>query len=1448
MDYRDTVILPHTPFPMKADLLDRQEFVLRRWLAQDLHRALLEDRRDAEPFIIHDGPPYASGQMHVGIGLNKVLKDTVAKFHAMNDRWVPFVPGWDCHGLPIEQEVRKELAASGEERSAAEIRVLCEEHALRYVEDQRNQFQRLGVFADWNRPYLTLSPAYEAGVLSVLLKLVEKGYVSRGLRPLAWCPSCRTTLADVEVDHRTVEGSSLWLYFDGGPQLAARFGISGRGPVSALVWTTTPWTLPGNVAVAAHPNETYAAFQLEDSGQERVVVLLEQLAGEAFSALGVGSSTKLGAIAGRELEGVALAHPLQARSVPVVLSETVNAESGSGFVHIAPGHGDEDLEVARQHDLPVTSPLDDDGRFTSEAGDLAGMPALEAGPAVVEALTARGTLGAAGRIEHEYPHCGRCERPILTRATSQWFVGLDHVEPGQSKSLRQRALVEVDVTQWLPSGSRERIRAMIEARPDWCISRQRSWGVPLPAFTCRGCGGAVLDPNLIRRVRDVIGERGSEAWFELAARDLLPPGFTCAACGSADLEKGGDVLDVWFESGASWQSVLVADYRLRFPADLYLEGHDQHRGWFQLSLLLGVAVRGEAPFRTTFTHGFVLNQERRRMSRFQGDLVTLADALQEVPADLIRLYFLSADPTADLPLSLDRFATVEPIYRTLRNTFRFLLGALHDYLPREHVVHLDDLHPLDRWALCRFHDLVRLVTEDYAAFRFHGVIRRIHDYANEDLSQLYLDVLKDRLYCETQSSQVRRSAQTVLHSILMGLVKQLAPVLPYTTEEIWDLAPGHGDCASVHLSRWPKVDEGLLHSARSMAARESFDRFLTLKAALDPELERLRGTGAIGKSTEAALRLYADGGLAKFVGVASIEDLRSFLLVAEVQAADQSADLQPVPHLPGVAIGVEAALHPECPRCRRRDATCASDPRYPDLCSRCARVMGERAAPPPRPSLVSGLVEPSVRPADLARFLRIRGIRKVAVLNEDGSCRPWALHAPSQEVRLLEELQPLADYINRSADFRDHAAVLLGLGEHTDVLFGIGIHKLSYGTPLGGTREFVYPQVSKMIDNLLRLSWGMSFKNAVAELPYGGGKSIIDTCGLDLRIHRELRREVYRDFGQFTASLFGRYICAEDMNNTNADTREMLAFCRHTMCLSQGVGGSGNPSRFTALAAWAAAKAGWRFLTGSTSFAGLSIALQGCGNVATNLVAILMESDPDLASLIVADRDPERIQAVQNFLIKRDRRELLKVVSSKDSEQESQDSYVEREDEAGKGYILYTPCDILVPVAVGNVVNPHNAEQLSCRMIVPIANNVYSSNDDVSVVLHRRGILDVVENNVNWGGAMAAASELMGYDERNVAQAAVEAYEKTSQLLVEAAERNVPPWHVLQERVRERVFGEVHPAVSAARGYRFIGDISSGIAAWIKNRWLTGIVDVSPDDFPAFSLSVLPESHSARTD
>ncbi|HEX8844310.1 MAG TPA: isoleucine--tRNA ligase [Pyrinomonadaceae bacterium] len=1422
---------------MHGDLLERQESMLRHWQAQDIYRSILEDRRDARSFIIHDGPPYASGEIHVGIGMNKIIKDIIAKYNSMNDRRVPLVPGWDCHGLPIELEALKELGTHASEMSVPEFRDHCAKYALRYVREQKRQFQLLGIFADWDRPYLTMNPSYEAGVLTILLDMVEKGYVYRDLRAIAWCTRCQTSLAEAEIEDQKTPERALWLYFEGGPELAKRFGAREDSPCSLLVWTTSAWSLPGSVAVAVKADSSYAAFDFTDhQGSRRTIVILEDLAPEVFQTIGVEEYQKVGVVRGNELEGGTVQHALSDEKIPIILADFIKSDAGSGIVHIVPAHGLDDFNAANKYGLGGSSIVDARGIFTPAAGEFTGLELRQGESAILRSLQERGALAAVG--EHDYPHCWRCASPLITQSTPQWFVNLDYREQPEGQTLREKALLEVQIVNWIPPDSRRRISGMIASRSDWCISRQRTWGVPIPAFTCKRCGELILSAEALRHIRNLVGTYGSAVWFEREAADLLPSSFSCQ-CGGREFDKAADILDVWFESGTSWQSVLIADHRLSFPADLCVEGNDQHRGWFQLSLFPALVSRDKAPYKNVLTHGFVLNERRKRMERSRGDFVTLRDALGKVPADLIRLYFASADTSAEIALSIETFQNIEPRYLRIRNTFRYLLGYLHDFVFHEDSVHLDDLEPLDLWALCQLHELVSKVKEEYDAYRFHEAVRRIHDFCNDDLSKLYFDVLKDRLKYEAPAAPSRRSAQTVLHSILMGLVKLLAPVLPYTCDEVWALTPGHADCASVHLSRWPKADEQLLGKKKSHETQETFARLLSLRNAVSIALERLRAAKAIGSNAEAIIRLHVGDGIESLLGVTTLANLRDFLLVSEVSVVPSAEGLEPVAELPGVFFGVSPSPHANCARCRRYDVTCGTNTERPDLCARCDEVLKLRDKVDLFIGATPNLPSPEMRPADLVSFLKARDIRKIAILNEDGTCRAYALHSPSQQVVEMEELRPLADYVNASPDFNKHAALLLGLGEHTDVLFGIGIHHLRYGTPLGGTREFAYPRLRDMLDNMLRLSWGMSVKNAVAELPHGGGKSIIDRCGWDLNVHREFRREIYRDFGQFTATLFGRYICAEDMNNTTADTREMLSACRHVMCLSQGVGGSGNPSRFTALAAWAAGKAGWKFLTGSPSFEGLTIALQGAGNVGSNLIPILVEADPGIRKLLIADRNPEQIQSIRNLLLKHGKEGLLEVLSSKDPADQSAatQSYSERPDEEGKEYILYAPCDILIPAAAGNIINPQNVPRLNCRLILPIANNVYSGNDAVATAMMERGIVDVVENNVNWGGALAAASELYGYDEDNVAAACIDAYNKTLALLEKAREQNRPPWFILKETASNRIFHENHPVVGQARHYKFIGDINRGFNDWVKGRWLRNIVDVEPDKFSSYSVS-----------
>lgn len=1166
------------------------------------------------------------------------------------------------------------------------------------------------------------------------------------------------------------------------------------------------------------------------------------------------------------MQGCTVRHPFTQKDLPVILLEYGERKNETGVFAVLPAHNYNDFKLSSDYKLEIPALINEAGDFTTEAGeDLAGQNLLEAEKLIRRWMRYLETLAYNLSDERKEPHGARCGHRVIFRATQQWFVSLDHKETGSEKTLRERAQDEIDnLIRWVPEESNQttkresyatrplgppedfkthtlnktRLLKMIKTRHDWCISRQRDWGIPIPVITCKNCGEAILDYRVIQKARDLIASEGSNAWYTKDVTEVVPEGLQCPTCGHADFDKNQDrsVLDMWFESGTSWYSTLIADHRLRFPANLCIEGKDQHRGWFQLSLLTSIMARGRSPFTTLLTHGFILDEKKRKMSKRLNTLVTLKSALDGeggAPADLIRLYFVwNKNITQDLPLSIREILELRPVYLTFRNSFRYLLGNLNNYYPSEDSVPLTELCQVDQWILSKLYRLIEEVTEAFERYDFPDAVEKIHSFCNDDLSKIYFEVIKDRLYSEALKSQQRRSAQTAMHSILIAMVKMLAPVLVYTCEEVWGFCPGISDCGSVHLSMWPDKRGVLPNWDRHLERK--YEWMCELRKALQPKFQKTPY-----ESAGASLTLAA-GSSSEFSEdfiKNSSEELREFLIVSEVKVADSIYGLEEVPELDGLHFAISPSPYPKCYRCRQYDATVGNNTNYPTFCARCADVM--KQAETSKISMPETVITQDTRPAELAFYLKKRGIRKLAILNEGDRCRAYYFHLPSQSVKFHEGLQSLADYVYDHPDFKNHAAILLGLGEHTDVLFGIGIHQLDRGSPLGGTREFTYSSIGDFIENLLRLSYGMSIKNSIGDLPHGGGKSIIDTCELDLKVHRELRKRIYRDFGQFTATLFGRYICAEDIGNTTKDTREMLSFCRHVMCLPESVGGSGNPSRFTALVGWLAARAGWKHLTGNDSLDGLTIAIQGAGQVGQHFIDILTEGNP--GKILIADKEQGQIENVKKMLYRKGKFGLLNQKGWKDPLDSWKDKLqVDRQTrntislEETNDYILYSDCDILVPVAVGKVIYPANVSFLRCKLIVPIANNAYSDNDVVARKVWERKIVDVVENNVNWGGATVAASELYGYDEDHVIRWCLEkAYKETESLLNDAKNQGIPPWEILKQRA-ERQMKQPHPIVEAARSYYFIGKINENFSEWIKSKWLPSISGIDGNKYAEY--------------
>ena len=932
-EYRDTLNLPRTDFPMKANLPHREPELLRRWAEAKLYQRIREARAGAPTFVLHDGPPYANGHVHLGTALNKVLKDFVVRSKSMQGFNAPYVPGWDCHGMPIEHQVGRELGQAARDLSKLEIRARCREYALRFIGVQREEFQRLGVIGDWEHPYLTLDPDYEAEILRAFRDLVAAGYIYRGLRSIQWCGTCKTALADAEVEYYPHTSPSITVAFAVAAQdpVLARTAPGWSGPAEVVIWTTTPWTLPANLAIAVHPDSEYVWAQL---ATERLTLVAAERLPALAELLGVSAPAVRFRVKGRALEGLQTLHPMYGRPAPVVLGSHVTLDQGTGCVHTAPGHGPEDFALGQQYGLPIYCPVDEAGRFTAEVETYAGRKIEAANSDIVEELRSRGALRHQTVLEHSYPHCWRCKQPLLFRATEQWFLNVDH------QRLRDRARAEIENTRWVPKWGHDRIANMVEVRPDWCLSRQRAWGVAIPVFYCRSCSKPLLDPAIVEAVAERVARHGSDIWFSAAVEELIGAGRVCTACGGREFDKEQDIFDVWFDASCSHRAVLGRG-ELTWPADLYLEATDQHRGWFQVSLLNAVSVRGAAPFREVLTHGLILDPQGRKMSKSLGNVVQPEDLIRQHGADILRLFFAAMDTTADIPFSPRLLQPVIEGYRKLRNTLRYLLGNLSDFDPERDRLDLEELVGLDRWALHQFDQVIRRVVEAYNRYQFYLAYQTLRDFCIVELSALYLDILKDRLYVLPADAHSRRSAQTVLHRIADGLIRLLAPILPFTAEEAWQHLPaaaGRGD--SVHLGLFPEPAAEVALSAEEL---QFWDRLLEVRAAALKALEQARQAGTIGSGLEARVVLDPPPELKPLL-LETLPELRFFLIVSQVELGSRGGAA--AVELPsGLKVWVERAGGEKCARCWNYSEDVGRDTEQPSLCERCAPILrGEYAA------------------------------------------------------------------------------------------------------------------------------------------------------------------------------------------------------------------------------------------------------------------------------------------------------------------------------------------------------------------------------------------------------------------------------------------------------------------------------------------------------------------------
>lgn len=931
--YKETLNLPVTRFEMKANLTTREPEIQRRWAEAGLYQAIRQARKGRPLKVLHDGPPYANGEIHMGHLLNKVLKDFVVRSLTMQGFDSPYVPGWDCHGLPIEHKVVKDLGSKAASMSQSEVRALCRVEALKWVGVQRDQFKRLGVEGDWANPYLTLDPRYEAGILDVLADLLERGLVFRQLKPIHWCLNDRTALAEAELEYKVETTPSIYVNF---PMTSGVPEAWGDDPWHAMIWTTTPWTLPANVAIAAHPDLEYAGVRYLDpeTGKTSQTILAADLVPAVMALRKVTNAQEVGRVRGRDLEHATYQHPFLDRNSPVVLAPYVSATDGTGFVHTAPGHGAEDYQTGRAYGLPTLSPVDASGRFTEEAPEwLRGKTVFAGNPDVVAHLKTSGHLYHEFKFEHSYPHCWRCKKPVIFRATEQWFIGVDR------ENLRGKTLQAIDEVAWVPSWGESRIEAMVGQRPDWCVSRQRSWGVPIPALSDTRDGAQHLTAASVRFVRDLFQKEGADAWYSREVSELVPPDLDTTAHPVEHLAKGTDILDVWFESGSSHRSVLdEPSFGLGgSPAYLYLEGSDQHRGWFQSSILTSVGSRGRAPFETVLTHGFVVDEKGEKMSKSVGNTISAVKATEQYGADVLRLYVASMDFSDDIRMSEKGIKEVAESYRKIRNTFRYLLGNLKDYDGfNPESLDPSTLHEFDLWALGQLNALIRDVRASYEAFEFYKVYQRIYQFCSVTLSSLYLDVLKDRLYAEAPEGPDRRAAQFVLARLHDSLTRLLGPILPHTTEELWELLPGRSDKpSSVHLAEFPEPDPRFDDPQRD-------ERWKTLLAVRDEVLrvlEKLRAAKVIGSAQEASVLLGTDDQdlLALIEGNPGL--LTTLAIVSELKTGAPPVEASMGVELPSLRVFASRSSHPKCERCWNLRPTVGSVPEHPSLCHRCAGVL-----------------------------------------------------------------------------------------------------------------------------------------------------------------------------------------------------------------------------------------------------------------------------------------------------------------------------------------------------------------------------------------------------------------------------------------------------------------------------------------------------------------------------
>jgi isoleucyl-tRNA synthetase len=925
MDYKETLNLPQTDFPMKANLAQREPQMLQSWEEMGIYKKIREAAKGKKPYILHDGPPYANGNIHLGTALNKIIKDIVIKAKNMTGFDGVYVPGWDCHGLPIEHQVDKELGGKKAAMSQVEKRRACRVYAEKFVGIQREQFKRLGVFGEWDNPYLTMAYPYEATTVAEFGKLYLNGSVYKGKKPVYWCATCKTALAEAEVEYADHSTPSIYVKFAFTSDVSKVLPKMTGQKVNMVIWTTTPWTIPANLAIAVKDDFIYAAVKIDDE----VLIVARDMLDYCLDAFGFKNKKYeiLDEFKGAVLEGQKCVHPLIKRDSVLILAPFVTLEAGTGAVHIAPGHGQEDYEIGLEYGLDNYAPVDDAGRFTEDVEYFAGQFVFDANDNVIKKLDEVGALMGHFPMQHSYPHCWRCKKPIIFRSTEQWFISME------KNDLRKKALACINEVKWIPSWGRDRIYGMVENRPDWCISRQRLWGVPITVFYCAKCKNEVLTQEILDHLVELVEKGGADVWFEKEPKDLMPKHTTCPHCKNTEFTKEINILDVWFDSGVSHAAVLEKRKDLSSPCDMYLEGSDQHRGWFHSSLLESVGTRGRAPYKSVLTHGFVVDGDGKKMSKSVGNVIGAEEAIAKYGAEILRLWVAAEDYTDDIRISEEILKRLMEAYRRIRNTSRFILGNLYDFDVDSEMVDYAQMEEMDKWALHRLQEVIKRVTEAYEGHQFHVVFYTLYNYCTVDLSALYLDVLKDRLYTTKAKSVARRSGQTAMFTILKAMTQLLAPILTFTAEEVWAAMPDwKGKEASVHLTQFPQVNDKYLNAGIG----ERWKAMIDAKAEISKAVEQARKEKVIGHSLDARITIAAPEKMRALMA-SHLEELRALLIVSQLQLAEETEITKPYKseEIKGLFVGVEKARGVKCERCWIYEESVGSDAKHPTVCGRC---------------------------------------------------------------------------------------------------------------------------------------------------------------------------------------------------------------------------------------------------------------------------------------------------------------------------------------------------------------------------------------------------------------------------------------------------------------------------------------------------------------------------------